>query len=136
MRISLTTFNKIKEKTKKLVNKANVKVCLLVSALAGLLNDTAKKLGIEAYCDIDANATVNNFMSTIFNVAMFGGIIFIAIGIALSISTFAKASQGEQVPPNSIAKDIGFLVTGLVLVSLRTLLTTMTGQDPANITLF
>lgn len=80
------------------------------------------------YCATSADGTLQNLLKIIFNVMMFGGIISIAYGAVLLFRALTSQDSGD---PHGITKGIGWVVGGVVMVSIKAIVTAvMGGQDP------
>ena len=85
---------------------------------------------------IDANKSANNVISTLFNYGVFGGIIFIIMGVVSLVKVISEVIHGDQAQPGAIAKALGAFLLGITLVGLRALITAIIGVDPAQYKFF
>lgn len=88
------------------------------------------------FCDVDVNSSTQKVMKAIFNLLLFGGIIMAAVGIGMLVRTVISMSQGEQAQPGALGRAIAITAGGIVLAAMKTIITTVTGQDPTAITIF
>lgn len=115
-----------KLKTMKAATKAKI-------ATASLMAGTMMTQ-VAAYCDVDGNSTMQNFLKTLFNFLLFGGIILAIVGIILLIKTIVSIASGEQAQPGAIGKGLGMLIGGVVLACAKLIVTGIIGQDPTTMT--
>lgn len=93
-------------------------------------------LSMVGHCDIDVNASTQKVMKAIFNMLLFGGIAMTAVGIGMLVKTVISMSQGDQAQPGALGRAVAFTLGGIVLAAMKTIITTVTGQDPTAITIF
>lgn len=93
-------------------------------------------LTLPGYCDVDVNASTQKVMKAIFNMLLFGGIAMTAVGIGMLVKTVISMSQGDQAQPGALGRAVAFTLGGIVLAAMKTIITTVTGQDPTTITIF
>ena len=86
-----------------------------------------------AWCDINGETALKNFLKTLFNVLIFAGVVLIIAGAASLIKTIVSIASGEQAQPGAIGRGIGLLVGGIVLAALKAVITAVIGQDPTTI---
>lgn len=101
-----------------------------MSVLKGSI--TAKVTGIaagvmamvsSAYCkSASVDDLGNKVIKMLFNILFLGGVVFLANGIRLFVSAI---QQGEQAPPGSIGKAIASILSGIVMMAMKALLTAM-----------
>ena len=115
--------NKNLERTKKRIAWPVAGLCLLALLLPG-------------WCDINAGTSMKNFLTKLFNVLIFAGIILIIAGAGSLIRTIVAITGGEQTQPGALGKSIGLLVGGIVLCALKAIITAIIGTDPTSITFF
>lgn len=89
---------------------------------------------VAAYCDVDGNSSMQNFLTTMFNFLLFGGIVLAIVGIVLLIKTIVSMASGEQAQPGALGKGIGLLIGGIVLACAKLIVTSIIGQDPTTMT--
>lgn len=89
---------------------------------------------VAAYCDVDGNSSMQNFLTTMFNFLLFGGIVLAIVGIVLLIKTIVSMASGEQAQPGALGKGIGLLIGGIVLACTKLIVTSIIGQDPTTMT--
>ena len=118
------------DKIKNLGMKAKAKI-VGASAMASMA-----VMSVMGHCDVDVNSSTQKVMKAIFNVLLFGGIAMAAVGVGMLVRTVIAMSQGDQAQPGALGKAIGLTVGGIVLAALKTIMTTVTGQDPTTITIF
>ena len=81
------------------------------------------------YC-ADANTMARNVLTKIFGAAMFGGIVILIAGVVMVVSNVMKGHDGgEQV---QWGKVIGTIVTGIILIALKAIVTSVMGSDPTS----
>ena len=80
-----------------------------------------------AFADpINPDTSARTILKLVFNIMMFGGIIFAGIGAYM----IGKAiSDGENAPPGAIGKGIGFAVAGIILIAARFIVEKITGTS-------
>lgn len=107
-----------------------------IGVLGAALGVLALTLTLPGYCDIDVNASTQKVMKAIFNMLLFGGIAMTAVGIGMLVKTVISMSQGDQAQPGALGRAVAFTLGGIVLAAMKTIITTVTGQDPTTITIF
>lgn len=71
------------------------------------------------FCDMDVNDTAKKIVDFVFNAMLVGGLVMIAMGVV----QIAKAvSEGEAAPPNAVPKALGFVLAGIVMCAIKSLL--------------
>lgn len=77
----------------------------------------------SAYCtSVSVDDLGNKVIKMLFNILFLGGVVFLANGIRLFVSAI---QQGEQAPPGSIGKAIASILSGIVMMAMKALLTAM-----------
>lgn len=77
----------------------------------------------SAYCkSASVDDLGNKVIKMLFNILFLGGVVFLANGIRLFVSAI---QQGEQAPPGSIGKAIASILSGIVMMAMKALLTAM-----------
>lgn len=89
-----------------------------------------------AYCDVNGNTAMQKFLTTMFSITVFAGIVLIAAGAASLIRTIVSMSSGEQAQPGALGKGIGLIVGGAVLCALKAIVTAIVGSDPTAMTFY
>jgi hypothetical protein len=117
-----------------LLGAAN-KMCSKRAALGAALVSAACVV-TPVWCDIDANTSAKNFMKLLFNIAKFGGMILIAAGVVSVVKPLIAMVSGDHVQPNELGKGIGLIIAGIIVVSLKTIISTVTGTDPTSQSFF
>ena len=115
---------------KKMNSKVIHEMAGKMSVLKGSI--TAKVTGIaagvmamvsSAYCkSASVDDLGNKVIKMLFNILFLGGVVFLANGIRLFVSAI---QQGEQAPPGSIGKAIASILSGIVMMAMKALLTAM-----------
>ena len=91
--------------------------------LMGMTAATAPVLGSLGYCaEPDVNATTNKVVAAIFNIMMIGGLAMLAVGIAMLVRTIIAMSQGDQAQPGALGKAVAFVIGGVVLMAMKSVL--------------
>lgn len=125
----------MKSVSKSVLSKAKMKVNSLATCAASSASAALAAVGL-GFCDgPNANTAMQNFLKTMFNILMFGGIIMAAVGAVMLIRTIIALASGDQAQPGAIGKGVGFLVGGLVLIGAKLFVTSILGnQDPTTMT--
>ena len=77
----------------------------------------------SAYCSsASVDELGNKVIKMLFNILFLGGVVFLANGIRLFVSAI---QQGEQAPPGAIGKAIASILSGIVMMAMKALLTSM-----------
>lgn len=76
----------------------------------------------SAYCSASVDELGNKVIKMLFNILFLGGIVFLANGIRLFVSA---VQQGEQAPPGAVGKAIASILSGIVMMAMKALLTSM-----------
>ena len=77
---------------------------------------------IPGFCDANLDASMNNFLTQMWKVMTFAGIIMAALGVASLVRTVSSIASGEQSQPGALGRGIGLLLGGIALAALKTLL--------------
>ena len=99
-----------------------------VTALAA-----AAGISTPAWCDINGNTSLQNFLKILFNVTLFGGIILAVAGAAMLLKTIISITSGDQPQPGALGKGIGMLLGGIVLIALKAIIKAIIGVDPTTL---
>lgn len=67
----------------------------------------------------DGNAGAQKVINFVFNAILLGGIVMIAMGV---IQIAKAVSEGESAPPNAVPKALGFLIAGIIMCAIKTVL--------------
>lgn len=90
-----------------------------VGIAAGTLATGASLTPAQA-SSIDFNDTMHGVIDMIFNVLTAAGVVFIVLGV---VGVFRAVSNPDQGDPHALGKGLGFLVGGIVMTTIKSILT-------------
>lgn len=121
--------------TMKTIEKMKNKVKAIPASVKGAAVAAAGTVtSVVASCANDANTQLQQIMKFIFNAMIFGGVVFLALG-AINIVK-AVASQDGGGDPHQLAKGIGQVIGGIVMIGAKWIVTQIMGQDPTSFQFF
>lgn len=97
----------------KIKGKLSTKLATIGVGTAALVQSTMCNAGF------DGNAGAQKVINFVFNAILLGGIVMIAMGV---IQIAKAVSEGESAPPNAVPKALGFLIAGIIMCAIKTVL--------------
>ena len=74
----------------------------------------------STFCtDLNVNTTAQKVIDFIFGAIQLGGVAMIAMGV---IQIGKAVTEGESAPPNAVSKALGFIVAGIVMCAIKSVL--------------
>lgn len=77
----------------------------------------------QTFCtDLNVNTTAQKVIDFIFGAIQLGGVAMIAMGV---VQIGKAVTEGESAPPNAVPKALGFVVSGIVMCAIKSVLTAL-----------
>lgn len=95
--------------------KMPAKLMAIVAAVSSVFGSTL-------CADLNVNATAQKVIDFIFGAIQLGGVAMIAMGV---IQIGKAVTEGESAPPNAVPKALGFVVAGIVMCAIKSVLTAL-----------
>lgn len=72
---------------------------------------------------------LNKLVFMLFNIMLFGGVLSLAYGVVQLFRAFTN----EESDPRTLSKGVGFVIGGIAMIAVKSIITTLIGTDPASI---
>lgn len=106
-------------------------------AIASVTGTAMTTLGFGHCSTItDPNTQTKSVMKAIFNALTIAGVVLLAVGVVTLVRIVISTAGGEQSQPGAIGKGIGMVIGGILLAAARSIVKTITGQDPTELSIF